>query len=92
MKMIFMKGTLRNLPKVKSVNVVAVVYKMLPSTLSNVPFHSNTIAITRYFAEHFPVQLAVHKVSPVINSPPEYTLHIFPMKAMRSILLLPGIN
>jgi hypothetical protein len=50
------------------------IFKMLPSALSKVSFHENTIAITRYFADDFPVHLAVHKVSPVITAPKEYTL------------------
>lgn len=48
-------------------------FKMLPVALSNVPFHENTEAITRYFGEGFPVHLAVHEVSPVANPPAAYT-------------------
>lgn len=68
-----MKTLLEKLPVEKNENV-SLIFKMLPSALSNVPFHENTIAITRYFAEKFPVHLAVHKISPVIKAPPEYTL------------------
>ena len=50
---------------------------MLPVALSNVPFHKNEKSITRYFAENFPVHVAVHKVSHVSAPPAEYTdLHI----------------
>ena len=49
-------------------------FEMLPVALSNVPFHNNTKSITRYFAENFPVHLAVHEVSPVLTPPKEYTL------------------
>jgi mannose-6-phosphate isomerase-like protein (cupin superfamily) len=49
------------------------VFDMLPIPLSNVPFHDNTESITRWFAAGFPVHLAVHEVSPVINPPAEYT-------------------
>ncbi len=51
----------------------ASIFEMLPVALSNVPFHANTKSITRYFAERFPVFLAVHEVSPVSITPPEYT-------------------
>jgi mannose-6-phosphate isomerase-like protein (cupin superfamily) len=50
---------------------------MLLSSLSNVPFHENTQYITRYFAENFPVHMAVHEVSPILKPPVEYTqLHV----------------
>lgn len=49
-------------------------FEMLPVALSNVPFHKNTKSITRYFAEGFPVHLAVHEVSPVLIPPKPYTL------------------
>ena len=68
-----MKTILEKLPMERKEDM-SLISKMLPSALSNVPFHENTIAITRYFAENFPVHLAVHKVSPVIKAPPEYTL------------------
>lgn len=51
----------------------SLLFKMLPIPLSNVPFHENTKSITRYFAENFPVHLAVHEVSPVMKPPIEYT-------------------
>ena len=51
----------------------ALLFSMLPVPLSNVPFHNNTPAITRYFANGFPLHLAVHEVSPVLAPPPEYT-------------------
>lgn len=52
-------------------------FKMLPAALGNVPFHEDTPSITRYFAENFPVHVAVHKVSPVMSAPKEYTqLHV----------------
>lgn len=68
-----MKTILENL-SIEKRRERSLIYKMLPSALSNVPFHENTMAITRYFAENFPVHLAVHKVSPVVKAPPEYTL------------------
>jgi len=49
------------------------IFNMLPSALSNVPFHSDTKSITRYFAEAFPLHMAVHQVSPVFTPLPEYT-------------------
>jgi mannose-6-phosphate isomerase-like protein (cupin superfamily) len=52
----------------------SVVYEMIPSALANVPFHDDTKAITRFFAENFPVYLAVHEISPVMLPPREYTL------------------
>jgi len=49
------------------------IFNMLPSELSNVPFHAATKSITRYFAEAFPLHMAVHHVSPVFIPPQEYT-------------------
>lgn len=49
------------------------IFNMLPVPLSNIPFHDNTPAITRYFAERFPVYMAVHEINPVIIAPEEYT-------------------
>ena len=49
------------------------IYSMIPIALSNVPFHKNTESITRYFAQNFPLHLAVHEVSPILVPPPEYT-------------------
>lgn len=51
----------------------SLIYSMIPMALSNVPFHENTKAITRYFARDFPLHIAVHEVSPVAAPPPEYT-------------------
>jgi len=51
----------------------ALLFSMLPVPLSNVPFHNNTAAITRFFAANFPLHLAVHQVSPVLTPPLEYT-------------------
>ena len=48
-------------------------FDMIPAALSNVPFHKNTKWVTRYFAEQFPLHLAVHEVSPVVMPPVEYT-------------------
>src|SRR5688572_19728866 len=50
------------------------IFSMLPVPLANVPFHNNTEAIKRFFAEGFPVHLAVHEVSPVADPPAEYTM------------------
>lgn len=49
------------------------IFSLLPVGLSNVPFHEDTPSITRYFAENFPLHLAVHEVSPVLQPPTEYT-------------------
>lgn len=49
------------------------VFAMMPAELSNVPFHANTPAITRFFADGFPLHAAVHEVSPVTQPPEEYT-------------------
>lgn len=49
------------------------IFNMIPVSLSNIPFHKNTKRITRYFAEQFPLHLAVHEVSPVTTPPVEYT-------------------
>jgi hypothetical protein len=51
----------------------AQIFDMVPSALSNVPFHQDTRSVTRYFAENFPVHLAIHEVSPVMLPPREYT-------------------
>jgi mannose-6-phosphate isomerase-like protein (cupin superfamily) len=48
-------------------------FDMLPVPLNNVPFHNNTDAITRYFANGFPLHVAVHEVSPVLAPPETYT-------------------
>ncbi len=50
------------------------IFNLLPSALSNVPFHYDTPAVTRYFADKFPVHLGVHQVSALQGPPPEYTL------------------
>lgn len=49
------------------------IFEMMPAELSDVPFHTNTAAITRLFADGFPLHAAVHEVSPVIQPPEEYT-------------------
>jgi mannose-6-phosphate isomerase-like protein (cupin superfamily) len=49
------------------------IFSLLPAALSNVPFHNDTKSITRYFAERFPLHLAIHEVSPVLVPPREYT-------------------
>jgi mannose-6-phosphate isomerase-like protein (cupin superfamily) len=55
----------------------SLIFKMLPVPLSDVPFHNNTSAITRYFAKNLPVHLAVHEVSTITKAPWEYTqLHM----------------
>jgi len=51
----------------------ALIFNLLPSVLSNVPFHTDTHAITRYFADAFPCHMAIHHVSPVFIAPPQYT-------------------
>lgn len=55
------------------INEHAHIFNMIPMALSNVPFHKNTKAITRYVADDFPVHVAVHEVSPVLFPPVEYT-------------------
>jgi mannose-6-phosphate isomerase-like protein (cupin superfamily) len=49
------------------------IFKLLAEPLSNIPFHENTDAITRFVAKGFPVHLAVHQVSPVQSPPLQYT-------------------
>lgn len=51
----------------------SMIYSMIPRALSKVPFHRNTKVIKRYFAENFPMHLAVHEVSVVSTPPAEYT-------------------
>jgi len=50
------------------------IFSMLPMALSSIPFHNNTGSITRYCAADFPMQLAVHEISPVKTAPKEYSL------------------
>lgn len=57
----------------KAGNQHPLLFKMLPSALANIPFHENTDCVTRFVASNFPVHLAVHKVSPVMFPPVEYT-------------------
>ena len=53
------------------------IHDMVPSALANVPFHDDTKSITRFFAENFPLYIAVHEISPVMLPPTEYTqLHV----------------
>lgn len=53
------------------------IYELTPSALANVPFHDDIKSITRFFADNFPVYLAVHEISPVVLPPNEYTqLHV----------------
>ena len=49
------------------------IFSMIPAALSNVPFHRNTESITRWVAEDFPVNLAVHEISLDMAPPVEYT-------------------
>jgi mannose-6-phosphate isomerase-like protein (cupin superfamily) len=63
--------TLKTLPAQKLAK--SHIFEMLPSALSNVPFHYNTPVITRFFAEKFPLHMAVHQVSPIQEPPLEYT-------------------
>ena len=49
------------------------IFDMVPAALSNVPFHKDTYAITRFFAEDFPFHIAVHEISPLLSPPAEYT-------------------
>ncbi len=51
----------------------SLIFDMIPSVLSNVPFHTDTSAVTRYFASAFPCHMAVHHVSPVFTPPAAYT-------------------
>lgn len=51
----------------------ALIFELLPSVLSNVPFHTDSTAITRYFAAAFPCHMAVHHVTPVFTPPAAYT-------------------
>jgi mannose-6-phosphate isomerase-like protein (cupin superfamily) len=53
------------------------IHELVPSALADVPFHEDTKSIIRFFAENFPVYIAVHEISPVMLPPKEYTqLHI----------------
>jgi mannose-6-phosphate isomerase-like protein (cupin superfamily) len=49
------------------------IFDMKQAALSDVPFHNNTASITRYIARQFPLHMAVHRVSPVMMTPPAYT-------------------
>ncbi|MCU0352478.1 MAG: hypothetical protein MUD08_01865 [Cytophagales bacterium] len=51
----------------------SLIFQLLPDALSNVPFHQDTEAVTRYFAQGFPLHLGVHQVSPVQQPPAQYT-------------------
>ena len=74
-KKLFMQDLLNAFPV--SNETQQLISKLLPVPLSNVPFHQNTENITRLFAAHFPMHLAVHEVSPVSTPPVEYTqLHV----------------
>jgi mannose-6-phosphate isomerase-like protein (cupin superfamily) len=55
-------------------DLASLIHTLAPIPLSNVPFHENTASITRFFAQHFPVHLAVHEVSPISSPPPIYTI------------------
>lgn len=69
----------------------SLIYKMMPSLLSNVPFHTDTDAITRYFAEAFPCHMAIHHVSPVFTPPLAYTQpHIHEDSDEINIIISPG--
>jgi hypothetical protein len=55
----------------------AYITELVRAPLSGVPFHQDCDFISRLFAEHFPVHLAVHEVSPVHTPPLQYTqLHV----------------
>jgi mannose-6-phosphate isomerase-like protein (cupin superfamily) len=49
------------------------VFELLEEALANVPFHSNTSAVTRFAAKGFPLHLAVHEISPTLAPPAQYT-------------------
>lgn len=67
-------------------------FNFLAAPLSNVPFHENTAAITRYVAERFPMHLAVHEISPVKIPPALYTLpHIHEEEDEINIILSTGL-
>jgi mannose-6-phosphate isomerase-like protein (cupin superfamily) len=67
-----MQTLMRQLYGVKK-ETQSLIFPLLPVPLSNVPFHRNTKSITRYFAEGFPLHIAIHEVSPVTTPPIEYT-------------------
>jgi hypothetical protein len=64
-----MQANIRQLPAGNP----GLIFDMLPAALAQVPFHRNAACITRYFAEDFPVHLAIHEISPVSAPPAEYT-------------------
>ena len=69
--------TIASLEYPLSATTRSLIFDLLPSALSNVPFHNNTDAVNRIVAENFPVHLAVHEISPVKNAPAQYTeLHM----------------
>ena len=49
------------------------IFDMTTADLSEVPFHNNTPAVTRYVPKNFPMHMAVHQVSPVLAPPAAYT-------------------
>jgi quercetin dioxygenase-like cupin family protein len=51
----------------------SLIFQMLPDALSNVPFHQDTEAVTRFFAQGFPLHIGAHQVSLVEQPPLEYT-------------------
>jgi mannose-6-phosphate isomerase-like protein (cupin superfamily) len=67
-----MQTLIETTPTVKK-EILPFLFGMRPEALSNVPFHENTDAITRYVAKNFPLYLAVHEVSPLKAAPPTYT-------------------
>jgi len=69
----------------------SLIFDMMPSVLSNVPFHTDTTAITRYFAAAFPCHMAVHHVSPVFTPPAAYTQpHVHEDSDEINIIISPG--
>jgi mannose-6-phosphate isomerase-like protein (cupin superfamily) len=58
----------------KKTSVQPFIFRLQPSALSGIPFHTDTDAISRYAAAGFPLHMAVHQVSPLLAAPPDYTL------------------
>jgi hypothetical protein len=67
-----MQTFIDSLPTVKSTRQ-PLIADLVTAALSAVPFHKNTGVVSRYFAQGFPVHLAIHEVSPVTTVPEEYT-------------------
>jgi len=67
------------------------IFKFLEASLSTVPFHRDSPAITRLIADRFPMHLAIHEVRTVTQSPEPYTLpHVHDDEDEINIILSTG--